>query len=145
MICKTIWGVAMRSIAMLFCVCIAAQSASAQTPETIVKPEEFRSISEGKTLYFYQFGEFYGVEKYFENGQSIWKPANGTCESGRWHAEGDQICFEYEDNPIKSCWNILHSERGYTARINDNPAYYDLHLGEVNDDDIICPAPELTS
>ncbi|GHA55027.1 hypothetical protein GCM10008927_21090 [Amylibacter ulvae] len=135
----------MRSFAVIFCFIAGVQVCFAQTPETLVTPEKFRSISEGKTLYFYQFGEFYGVEKYFENGQSIWKPANGTCESGQWHAEGNQICFEYQDNPIKSCWNIYQSDQGYHARINNNPAYYDLHLGKVNDDDIICPAPELSS
>lgn len=135
----------MRFIAVFICAFISMQSVLAQTLETIVKPEEFRAISEGKTLYFYQFGEFYGVEQYFQDGKSIWKPAGGTCESGRWHSEGNQICFQYEDNPIKSCWNILHSDRGYSARIDGNPAIYDLQLGKITNDDIECPAPELTS
>lgn len=112
--------------------------------ETIVSPSEFQNMSEGKTLYFSRNGEYYGAEQYYTRRQSLWQFSNGECEHGRWFAQGDQICFVYEDSLEPVCWNFLQRDDGsFVARADGSDAAFDLLLERTDDEPLECKGPAI--
>ncbi len=91
---------------------LAAATAHGQT---LVTPEVFEALSEGRTLHFALEGRPYGVEQYRAGRQTLWRLGDGACEIGRWYPQGDAICFTYVADPAPSCWRVLQTPEGYAA------------------------------
>lgn len=99
--------------AALVAVCLA----SPLSAESLVGPNDFSDFTEGYTLYFERHDTPYGAEQYLPGRQVIWQYADGTCTHGAWYAEGDALCFFYENDPAPQCWHFSRRGGGFYARV----------------------------
>jgi len=112
-----------------------AQIASAQS---LITPEEFEDLSEGKTLHFNNELGYHGSEQYLSDREVRWRFANGLCQVGFWYDEGDAICFQYENEPAPICWYFWQTERGLEAEQLPQGFSSPLLLDFVDTSDILC-------
>jgi hypothetical protein len=112
--------------------------------ETLIPPSEFEEMSEGKSMYFFQNGQFYGAEQFYKGRKSTWQFLDGQCSEGRWRAEQDAMCFTYEHNNDEQCWQMFRQTDGrVTVRgIGADPAN-DLDLRATTDGNLNCPGPAI--
>jgi len=111
--------------------------------EQSMTPDEFEAYSEGKTLFFSQRNQAYGVEQYLKGRKSIWSFANGTCVRGNWYEEKGLICFVYENNDRPQCWTFLKNGERYSARLPDADPANDLVVIGRTDGPIACKGPDI--
>ena len=131
-----------RTITSYLCALILALGAPAHA-ERILSPEEFEAISKNQTQYFYRFGEFFGSEQFFDDRETIWMFADGSCDHGVWYPVGDLICFEYDSLDHAQCWNMIEKSDGsLAARLNGFGPENDLNLKTINQADLPCPGPD---
>ena len=115
-------------------------ASAAQSPMTA---EEFEAYTTGKTLYFYSQGQAYGVEEYKENRRVTWSFLDGQCKDGTWYAEGDQICFVYEDAPTPQCWIFYQEGGGLRAVFEGRDTGTELYEAGEADEPMMCLGPEV--
>lgn len=118
-------------------------SAAAQEAGPTMTGEEFRTIAEGRTLYFEdETGAHFGAEQYFEGGQSVWLPAGGECLRGLWAEHEDKVCFLYNFGDI-ACWRLYREGAegmvAISADENDEGPPTRLRLYAADDRPLICP------
>ena len=123
---------------------LAAAAPGAAEPVT---PEAFEAMSEGRTLHFFRDGAPFGDEQFFTGRRSLWRFADGTCEPGRWAAEGEQICFVYDSDPAPICWLFRSDGPRFLAELADESeaAGFTLELDRIVPEPLPCPAPDLGS
>jgi hypothetical protein len=109
----------------------------------ILSPEDFETYADGKTLYFSQQGQPYGVEQYLPNRKAIWQYSDGTCTRGIWYAEGSQICFVYEGDGLPQCWHFLKKSDGFSARAVGREPGSDLDVIWRDERPISCKGPDI--
>lgn len=122
-------------------------AASAASAADVVTPEAFRSLSEGRTLYFKLDGEPYGAEQFFSDRRSLWRFSDGSCEAGRWEARDAEICFVYESDPTPICWLFREEGAGFAAHLVEDGAEtgFNLDLDRVAPEPLPCPGPRIGS
>ena len=116
---------------------------SAISAQEILSPEEFKSYAEGKTLYFSQQGQPFGVEQYLPGQHSIWQYKDGTCIQGIWYTRKTLICFVYEGDGQEQCWHFLQKGKRFAARAEGRESEADLEVVWRDDEPIQCKAPDL--
>jgi hypothetical protein len=104
---------------------------------------QFESYVTGKTLYFGQNGEAYGVEEYLENRRVRWSFLDGKCKDGVWYEDHGMICFVYEDNPNPQCWSFFEEGSGLRAIFENDPNATTLYEAQQNDEPMLCLGPEI--
>ena len=104
---------------------------------------EFEAYTTGKTLYFGQAGQPYGVEEYFDNRRVRWSFLDGECKDGVWYEEQDQICFVYDDNPTPQCWSFFEQPGGLVAQFENDPNSTTLYEAGEADEPMMCLGPEV--
>jgi len=129
----------MKTLAIL----LFALSASPALAQKALTPAEFEAYVTGKTLYFGQAGQAYGVEQYLKNRRVRWSFLDGNCKDGRWYVETDLICFVYEDNSTPQCWSFEMTSNGLRAEFQGKPGTGTLY--EVNEtaDPMQCIGPQI--
>lgn len=126
------------SLALLFTLCAAAASARDLTAQ------EFEDYTTGKTLFFGRDGEAYGAERYLPNRRVIWSFLDGQCKDGMWYANGNDICFVYEDTPgLPQCWRFRQGPRGLIALFLDDSPGTPLYEAQDLGDEMVCLGPEV--
>lgn len=106
--------------------------------ETIVGPNEFESLSTGKTLYFSKDGKAYGAEHFYKGRRSKWRYSNGICEDGEWFTQGELFCFNYEGNIETQCWTFFKTDEGFAARAEGAPLDEFLELYFIDKKPLLC-------
>lgn len=101
--------------------CAALVATAAGAAETPVSPEAFDALSRGKTLVYSDGDRAYGVEQYLPGRKVIWAFLGEECRQGQWYAEGNEICFVYENNPVPQCWSYFRTAEGLKARFRGDP------------------------
>ena len=104
---------------------------------------EFEAYVTGKTLYFGQNGEAYGVEEYLDNRRVRWSFLDGECKDGIWYEEGEMICFIYDDTPDPQCWTFYRETNGLRAIFENNPQATTLYEAQQSDEPMMCLGPEI--
>jgi hypothetical protein len=124
--------------ALLLAVLAAPAAAQPMTPQA------FEAFSAGRTLHFTLNGVPFGAEQYFPGRRSVWRFDDGTCQDGRWWAEGERICFSYEGGPPQ-CWRFREAEGGLAAVLVEGglATGFELALGRVDDAPLACPGPRV--
>ena len=125
---------------LLIFFCLFAAGVQAQS---LITPEEFEDISEGKTLYFNNIDGFHGAEQYFADREVKWKFAEGQCQTGYWYAEGDAICFQYDNEQFPICWHFWQEQTGIYAQLLPDTGGPPLKLEFVDTREILCDEPYL--
>lgn len=76
--------------------------------EPLLSEGEFRTHTEGRTFYTALDGEIYGIERYLEGRRVIWSRLDAvdeaSCVYGRWYQEQTMICYEYQDQDGRHCF-----------------------------------------
>ena len=104
---------------------------------------DFERYVTGKTLYFGQSGQAYGVEEYLPDRRVRWSFLDGKCKDGYWYEEASQICFVYEDNPAPQCWSFFKEGTGLHAVFENDPNSTVLYEANQNDEPMICMGPDV--
>ncbi|GHG90706.1 hypothetical protein [Pseudodonghicola xiamenensis] len=105
--------------------------------------EAFDAYTRGKTLFYGQGGQAYGVERYLEGRRVIWSFLDGECRHGRWYEEAGQICFVYEDHSDPQCWTFSQGATGLIARFESDPQATELYEAEDIGQEMICLGPKV--
>ena len=131
-----------NSAPLRFCAVILGLSCVA-APLSAADAEQFDSYTRGRTIHFDFLGQHYGAERYLPGQRVQWSFLDGRCVEGEWYAQGDEICFVYEDRPEAQCWSYEIGSEGLSVTITgDGPA---LTLTEQPDPpkDMVCLGPEV--
>ena len=115
-------------------------AAAAQPP---LSGSEFDSYTRGKTLYYGNDGQVYGVERYLPNQRVVWSFLDGKCRDGIWYQQGEQICFIYEDRLDPQCWVFTQSGGGLIAQFEGDPQATELYEADDIGEEMICYGPEV--
>ncbi|MBM7068741.1 hypothetical protein [Actibacterium sp. 188UL27-1] len=111
--------------------------------ETPMSAAEFDAYTQGKTLYFYNDGQAYGVEQYLPNNRVRWSFLDGECKDGTWYQSGEFICFVYEDREDPQCWTFFKQGNSLRALFEDDPNATELYEAGNTDDEMLCLGPEV--
>lgn len=103
--------------------------------------EEFDRYTQGRTLYYGQEGQLYGVERYLPGRRVIWSFLDGRCKEGRWYEEAGEICFVYEDEPRPQCWSFSRGASGLIAEFSDGTGAA-LYEAEDIGGKMVCIGPD---
>ncbi|WP_308917044.1 hypothetical protein [Jannaschia sp. LMIT008] len=109
----------MRKVAAL----IALLAAPAAAQETPVSPAEFLNLAAGNTLTFVMAGsgDLVGIERFLSRERSIWTRADGTCAYGEITTDDAQVCFLYDDDPLRlHCWLPFEADGSTFVRSTAN-------------------------
>ena len=121
---------------------IGLLASPAQAAEFLT-PEQFEAYAQGKTLYFAQQGQPYGVEQYLPGQRSVWQYADGTCTTGEYFARQDMICFVYDGDTEEQCWHFLQKGDSFAARALGREPEADLDVIWRDEQPISCRAPDV--
>ncbi len=117
-----------------------ATAAAAQSP---MGPDAFESYTAGRTLVFSADGHPYGAEQYGPDRHVRWSFLDGECRDGRWYAEGNRICFVYEDMPKPKCWTFFRSGSGLRAKFAGDPQGSVLYETDASGEPLTCFGPKV--
>ncbi|SPF78296.1 hypothetical protein [Pseudoprimorskyibacter insulae] len=104
---------------------------------------EFQDYVTGKTIYFDQAGQPYGVEQYLPGNRVRWSLLDGNCKDGSWYEDGPHICFVYDDNPTPQCWTFEQRPDGIRAIFANDPDRLVLYEVSQSDKPMLCLGPEV--
>lgn len=104
---------------------------------------EFDVEVTGKTVYYSQNGQTFGVEQYLPNQRVIWSFDDGRCQYGHWFDRGDLICFEYEDQPGTQCWLFERGPTGLVAYFNGDKTDTPLVQMPAGQKPMLCYGPDV--
>lgn len=127
---------------------LLALAAAPAAADGILSPDAFETLAEGHTLYFGREGETFGAEQYFSGRRALWRFTDGTCQEGRWYAEGELICFSYNlEGETPKCWRFRTRGSGFEAVLTDDGRDTDFVLALERSDDspLDCPGPAVGS
>lgn len=119
---------------------LAAAPAFAEAP---LDADQFDALTLGRTMTWAESGTVYGTEEYLPNRRVRWKALGDDCKLGNWYAEGDAICFRYEDDPEPDCWIIKGSREGLLAHYLTSPPGTAPVVVEDTPGPLSCPGPEV--
>lgn len=66
--------------------------------------EDWRTMTDGKTVVYEIDGETFGYESYRGEGNVTIRLGDGTCIDGTWFMEQTAFCFDWQDGPL-NCFN----------------------------------------
>ncbi|WP_371036606.1 hypothetical protein [Rhodosalinus sp. FB01] len=120
----------------------------AATPLAAAEPmnaEEFDAYTRGKTLYYGQSGQAYGVEEYKDDREVVWSFLDGECIEGRWYEDArGYICFVYEDDRLgPQCWQFFRAPGGGLTAIFEDDTAVPLYEAGESDEPMQCLGPEV--
>ena len=105
--------------------------------------DEFERYTKGKTLYYGEGGQAYGVEEYLDGRRVRWSFLDGVCKDGIWYEESNMICFVYEDDLDPQCWSFFQESSGLTARFENNSEAQELYEVQQSDEPMYCMGPDV--
>lgn len=104
----------------------------------------FDAYTRGKTLYYGNGGEAYGVERYLDNRRVVWSFLDGECKYGNWYEEAEMICFVYEDRPGEpQCWTFTEGPQGLVAQFENDPMSTELYEARDMGEEMLCYGPDV--
>lgn len=133
---------AMRSAFFPALVTVAALSVPAQAQSPLTA-REFEDYVAGKTLFYGQFGQPYGVEEYLPGRRVRWSFLDGDCIDGRWYPQDGAICFAYDGMQGPECWQFFLGTRGLSAKVFSDPEGEPLYEVEQSSAPMVCLGPRI--
>ncbi len=128
----------MRYLSIIFAFCAAPVLAGGP-----MSGVEFETYSSGKTMFYAEGGQRYGVEQYLEGRRVRWSFLDGQCKEGYWYEDAAKICFVYEDNPDPQCWVFTETERGLSAQFGNDPDALALYEVQDAQEEMLCLGPQV--
>jgi hypothetical protein len=132
----------MRSLLPILSAALLALAAPARA-ETPMSAEEFDRYTLGRTLFYKESGQSYGVERYLEDRRVVWSFLDGKCKEGRWYERQQDICFVYEDQPEPQCWQFFLTPEGLRARVSGQQQFTELYEAQDTGGKMLCHGPDV--
>ncbi|RMF34364.1 MAG: hypothetical protein D6754_15175 [Alphaproteobacteria bacterium] len=106
-----------RRIALALILLAAPMAAAAGARDKPIPLEEWRSMTDGRTVYYYIDGVFFGREHYWPGTNMVtFQHASGLCADAHWTYRNGIYCFHF-DRP--HCFAHVH-RAGRIVIIPDN-------------------------
>ena len=118
----------------------AGLQTTAQTP---LSAEAFDRLTQGKTLYYFNNGQAYGVEQYLRNRQVIWSFLDGECQYGTWYESPPYICFEYDSGFGPQCWQFFEENGQLRAVFEDGTEDTTPYVADEAPEEMVCLGPKV--
>ncbi len=128
----------MRSVILTLCMI-----ATPALAENIMTPEQFDTYTRGQTFVYGSRGTPYGAEEYLDDRRVRWSFLDGRCLEGEWYAEGNLICFVYQQEPQPQCWSFRRGSGGLIARFANDSTLDELYEVERSAKPLSCPGPDV--
>ncbi|SFG99464.1 hypothetical protein SAMN04488020_105254 [Palleronia marisminoris] len=122
---------------------IATLAAPAAAQDSPLDAEAFEAFTAGKTFNYSANGVPYGAEEYGTGRSVEWSFLDGECMTGRWYADGPDICFVYEDGPPVQCWRFYREGTGLRAEFLGGGGDTVLYSTTRTDEPLYCLGPEV--
>ena len=119
---------------------LAAAPVLAETPLTA---EDFDALTLGRSMTWSEFGQVYGLEQYLPNRRVRWTLLGDTCVEGSWYADGQAICFQYEDRPDPVCWKMTQAQSRLNASLVAQAGENAFVVIEETQEPMACFGPEV--
>ncbi|MEO0679926.1 MAG: hypothetical protein AAF192_05875 [Pseudomonadota bacterium] len=128
---------------MLRAAIVLLAAAGAARADTVVGPEAFEALTEGRVMIYTHQGEPFGAEQYLPDRRVLWQRDSGGCLQGVWFGEGDDICFDYEDLPgVAVCWSVRRTAEGEVVALRHGSGEpFELTLGQERKQPLECREP----
>ena len=127
----------------LLCALVAQPLAALEGAEPL-SAEDFEARSAGQTLTFGVGGVPYGIEQYLPGRRVIWAFIGEECREGHWFPAGEQICFEYDDEPGRwHCWTFFAGSEGQLIARSEGVGASELVEVERSSEPMYCPGPDV--
>jgi hypothetical protein len=72
-----------------------------------------------------------------------WTVLGDDCKAGHWYPSGDQICFQYEDDPAPDCWTITLNGPGMLAHLTGAAPGSEPVVVQETTEPMACFGPEV--
>ena len=122
---------------------LCALPAAVWAQDTPLGAEAFESYTSGKTFGYAANGVPYGAERYGPDRSVEWSFLDGECLSGRWYADGPDICFVYEGGPPEQCWRFYREPGGLRAEFQGASGDTTLYSTAPTDEPLYCLGPKI--
>lgn len=129
----------MRSLTLTIALLFAPALQAAEP----MSASEFEAYTTGKTLFYGQSGAPYGAEIYLGDRRVKWSFLDGECKDGHWYAQGEEICFVYEDRPDPQCWVFYLEPRGLIAEFRGDLSQPELYEAQDIGEEMVCLGPRI--
>jgi len=105
----------------------------------------FEALTLGRTFFYTRQGQPFGTEQYLPDHKVIWAFTGDDCLKGTWVAQGDAICFSYEDAPDQTqCWYFNQTDAGLEGHfIGADPAEPPLIARQSSPEPMGCMGPDV--
>jgi transcription elongation factor len=111
---------------------------------TLLTPDQFEAYATGKTLAYAQDGVIWGRETYLPGRHVLWRAVGEDCKPGHWWAQGQAVCFTYENSAEPQCWSFAQGPTGLTATFL-NTAGSAPATASQEPNAVPCPGPDVGS
>ena len=128
----------MRFLSIVLGLCLFGASVSA---ETLLSGAEFDAYTSGRTITYTADGQAFGAETYLQRQRVRWSFLQGECQEGHWFADGNDICFVYENIEGPQCWQFFLTAKGLRAEFvggGSAPLFE-----SATEQELICPGPDV--
>ncbi len=127
---------------LLCLVAVPALAGGGAVSGEVLSGAEFEALSAGQTLHFSHLGQDFGSEQYLGGRRTIWRFADGSCQTGDWWDERGLICFRYEGGPAQ-CWRFTRQPGGLAAELVEgaDPGFV-LEMAGSDRVPLDCPGPD---
>ena len=132
-----------RTAPALYAALLASLTAATAPAQTPLSAEAFDRLTLGKTLYYFNNGRAYGVERYLRNRQVIWSFLDGECQYGTWYDSPPYICFEYDSELGPQCWQFFEENGQLRAVFEDGSDGATPYVADEAPEEMVCLGPEV--
>ncbi|MER5170588.1 hypothetical protein [Thioclava sp. GXIMD2076] len=132
------------TLTLALMVALTGHMTLAQDAETPLDAAGFEARTTGKTITYSAGGLPYGIEQYLPGRKVLWAFTQSECKTGTWAQEGDEICFDYQDENGKQCWHFFDTKDGLKAQfMGDGGASEPLISLQESETPLNCPGPDI--
>jgi hypothetical protein len=124
----------MRHLACLLSIILSSAVHAAEP----MSASEFETCTTGKTLFYSQNGGRYGAERYMQDKRVQWTFLDGEWKDGHWYADGEEICFVYEDRPDPQCWVFYYDPPGIVAEFRGEDSTQNRYEARDIGEEVLC-------
>ena len=101
----------MKTLALILALLPTITSAQSLADRLATAPDisaqDWRSMTDGKTVVYQIDGQTYGYETYLGDGKVTIRLEDGTCIDGTWFMQQAAFCFDWEDTAL----NCFHHKK----------------------------------
>ncbi|WP_406721064.1 hypothetical protein RPE78_01765 [Thioclava litoralis] len=134
----------MRALVLAFPLALLATVSQAEDATPPLDAAGFDARTTGKTITYSANGQAYGIEQYLPGHKVLWAFTESACKVGTWQQQGEEICFDYQDENGQQCWKFYDTDKGLKAQfMGDGGMSEPLISLSESETPLNCPGPDI--